>query len=525
MLPGQTYTFDDILRIAWKRKWLLLLPLVIGALVTVLYTRTLPNEYRSATTILVIPQRIPESYVRSTVTVSVEDRLTTIQQQLRSRSRLEPVITDFNLYLNERRNLPMEDVVAVMNEKIEIKIERGDAFSVSYINADPRMAQRVTERLASLFIDENLREREVLAEGTNQFLDAQLEDAGRRLREQEKRLEEYRRRHMGELPSQVNSNLQAIGTSQMQLQALSESINRDRDRHLLLERQLIEAESSPAVVLAPPAGQPEGADPTFQQLESASTRLAELEQRYTADHPDVIAARRIVRDVTAKLERERADAERSSTPAETATAVRLDPTELSRQKQLNSLRAELQTLEGQLARKQEEERRLRAVIDAYQAKVQTAPTRESEMVELTRDYATIQTLYTGLLGKREESKLASNLERRQVGERFKVLEPARLPLRPFSPNRLQLNMIGIAASLAFGVALIALVEYRDRTITTADELLRVLQLPVLAVVPLMPPPGATRRRRRRAVIGAAVVTVIVFAAAAAAYVGWSQQAF
>ena len=161
------------------RFWVLLVPFSIVAACTAIYARYLPDVYRSDTLILVVPQRVPESYVRSTVTTRIEDRLQSISQQILSRTRLERIIQDFNLYPEERRVGIMEDVVEKMRRDIAVQVVKGDAFRVGYVGTEPRTVMKVTDRLASLFIEENLRDREVLAEGTNQFLEAQLEDARR----------------------------------------------------------------------------------------------------------------------------------------------------------------------------------------------------------------------------------------------------------------------------------------------------------------------------------------------------------
>src|ERR1041384_5972031 len=209
MLPGKKLTPDDLLLILRRRFWLILVPLAIVSAAAAITARTLPNRYRSETLILVVPQRIPESYVKSTVTARIEDRLQSIAQQILSRTRLERIIQDFNLYEKERRTGIMEDVVEGMRKDINIQVVKGDAFRVTYSGTEPRTVMRVTERLAGLFIEENLHDREVRADGTNQFLEAQLEDARRRLVEQERKLEEYRRLHTGELPSQLESNMRS----------------------------------------------------------------------------------------------------------------------------------------------------------------------------------------------------------------------------------------------------------------------------------------------------------------------------
>src|SRR4029077_3840008 len=194
------------------------------------WTWHLKDVYRSDTLIMVVPQRVPESVVRSAQTTSVADRLQAITQQILSRTRLERIIEDLNLYADARKTQIMEDIVEAMRGDIEVQPVKGDAFRVSFSSRDPRMAMRVTERLASLFIDESLRDREVLAEGTNQFLESQLEDARRQLIDNEKKLENYRREHAGQLPNQLDANMQGLHNTEMQLQAIADSLARDRER-------------------------------------------------------------------------------------------------------------------------------------------------------------------------------------------------------------------------------------------------------------------------------------------------------
>ncbi len=241
MLPGKTYKPEDILVIAWRRRWQIIVPFLLVAGGAIRYAQTLPDRYRSETVILIVPQRVPESYVHSTVTSRIEDRLRSINQQIMSRTRLEPIIQTLNLYPGLMKNGLVEDAVARMRLDADVQVVKGDAFRVSFIANEPRTAMKVTQQLASLFIDENLKDREVLAEDTNQFLDSQLDNAKQRLIEHEKKLEEYRKRYAGQLPTQVQSNLQVIQNAQMQIQSINDSIGRDRDRRLMLERQVADS--------------------------------------------------------------------------------------------------------------------------------------------------------------------------------------------------------------------------------------------------------------------------------------------
>jgi polysaccharide chain length determinant protein (PEP-CTERM system associated) len=485
VLPGRKYTLDEVVRILRRRWWLILLPLTIGTAAGVLAYSWLPAQYQSDTLIMVIPQRIPDSYVKSTVTASVEDRLRSISEQIQSRSRLEKVIQDHGLYKEQLAAGTMEDVVHRMRSDIEVKLVGNESsFRLTYISPDPATAQKVTERLAALFIDENLRDRENLAEGTNTFLESQLQEAKGRLIEQEKKLEEYRRRYAGQLPSQLQGNLQAIQNAQMQLQSLVESMNRTRERRLLIERQIAEAQTLPVEMAFPGAGvsSPEGAPPVpaTKQLEMARARLEALKLRYTQDHPDVLAQEQAIRELQARVDEE------ARRPAASVPENPRSPFEVAKQKRLGDLQAELKVADLQLTSAQTEEARLKKTMADYSGKIEVVPTRESELVELTRDYSTLQETYSSLLQKREDSKLAANLERRQIGEQFRILDPASLPERPYNQRRrLVVLFAGPVGGLALGLLLVGFLEKRDSSFKCEDDVLRVLSLPVLALIPVM----------------------------------------
>lgn len=499
MLPGRTYTPEDFIRIASQRKGWIVVPLLLGTLIAVAVGKRLPNHYRSETLIMLVPQRVPEGYVKSTVTSRLEERLSSLNQQILSRSRLERIILDFNLYPSERRILAMEDVVQRMRDDINIKLEgeksKESAFRVIYVGQDAKAVQRVTERLASLFIEESVRDRENLAEDTNQFLDSQLEDAKRRLIEHEKKLEEYRRRYSGQLPSQSASNLEIIKNTQMQLQTLAEAANRDQERRLLLERQVADLQlPDPVVVVSPALGTdtaPSG-ESTAQQLDRVQAGLRLLQLRLKPGHPDIRTMERTIRDLQAKLEAEKGH-DVAIAPTEKPPTL----AEVLRQKRLRDLQAQIDDIDHQLSLKQEQDRRLQSLIAEYQAKLDALPTRESDLVELTRDYTTLQSSYSSLLQKREESKISANLERRNIGEQFRVLDPAREAERPFSPNRPLIDLIGAGAGLALGVLLVGFFELRDSSFGSEADVVRVLDLPVLALVPAISSDLGRKRRGRR----------------------------
>ncbi|MBI2221557.1 MAG: hypothetical protein HYU53_10155 [Acidobacteria bacterium] len=522
MLPGRSYTPEEIIG-TLRRRWLAVaVPAVLVALGTPIVTSLLPDVYSARAVILVVPQRVPENYVRSTVTTRLEDRLQTISQQILSRTRLEKIIADFDLYAEERKTALTEDILERMRRDIDIRIDNGRgrrddgaSFSVSYDAPTALLAMKVTERLGSLFIEENLRDREILAEGTNQFLESQLEEARRRLVTHEEKLEEYRRRYAGELPTQQQGNLQAIQHAQVQLQNLAEAAARDRDRRLVIQREIADVASQTIVQASARRGRDGEGDESdggpiatpAEQLEAARRTMTSLQARLTAEHPDVVRQARRVRELEAAVEREAARA-----PLGDGTPARaLTPAEAVQRNRAAELRAEADSLQRELERKAAEELRLRRLIELHQRRVDASPTREAELVALTRDYDTLQNLYTSLLSKNEEAKISANLERRQIGEQFRLLDAARLPERPASPNRPLLNVLGALVGIGLGLGIGILLEYRDNSIRNEDDVLRVLGLPVVAVVPTMWTAREKRRLRRRRLAllsGTAVVMLV-----------------
>jgi polysaccharide chain length determinant protein (PEP-CTERM system associated) len=516
VIPGKKYGPEDIIQILWRRKWFIILPTLLSGVSVFAYTRTLPNKYRSETLVMIQPQRVREDLIRSAAVENPADRIQTITQQVMSRTRLEAIITDLNLYEEERRRGLMEDVVEYMRNDVAVMVVRGDAFRISYVSGAPVTAMKVTERLARLFIDENLRDREMMAQGTSQFLGSQLDDARRRLIEQEKKLEAYRKRYSGQLPSQQDSNLLALSNLQLQTQSLMDAVARDRDKLRLVERQLADMRSpgfEPDSVVDSGSGTVTGGT-TEQQLVAARTALSQLELRLKPEHPDVGRMKRVIRDLE-----KRAEAEALEAPLSPDARRPRTPAELAKRTQMRALEQEAEELRAAIALKEKEDLRLRGLANTYQSRADAAPSHETELVELMRDYDTVRNLYTSLLAKNEESKLAVNLESRQIGEQFRVLDAARVPERPFSPNRLRLNALGALLGAVAGFGLVFLLEWRDTTLKSDGDVRIATDLPVLAYVPVM----STRRereraQRRRLLVGVMAVALLAVAAAAALWI-------
>jgi uncharacterized protein involved in exopolysaccharide biosynthesis len=424
----------------------------------------------------------------------------------------------------------MQDVVDLMRRDVNVdpvigQVRTGrdggrdaEAFYVRFTYAEREIATRVTERLGGLFIDLNAKDRGQMAEATNQFLQSQLAETRRQLEEQERKLEQFREQHAGRLPSQLDSNMQAIQSTQLGIQALVESLARDRDRKLMLERLYSEAELELSTLAATPppvpaasrpsadAAEPAGLTPQ-QQLASAREALGRLQLRLTDEHPDVVRTKRIIAELETRVTEESGQpAADQTTPA----AVPMSPDVAARRERLRQARAEIDSLARQITFKEGEENQLRETLALYQQRIEAIPGVESEWIALTRDYDTQQEAYKGLLAKSEQSRVAVELERRQIGEQFRVLDPARPPVRPTGVKRIQVNGIGAAAGLLLGVALAAFLEFRDRTFRTLQDVHEVLQLPIVAQVPfVMLDLDRAHQRRMRLMTSAAVMLVAV----------------
>jgi len=495
MLPGKTYKPEDLLGIFRKRIWLVAVPWALIAAGTAGFARLLPDEYQSKAVIQVVPPRVPDAIMKDQKTANLTDRLRALEATILSRTRLENLVKEFNLYPQLQNTMIMEDVVAQMRRDIRTAPLKGDIFQVQYTGRNPITVMKVTERLASLFLEESQRDGQRRAEGTSSFVEAELEDKHRQLLEMEAQLTKYKLQNSGELPSQAGSNMAAVSALQNQAQQNATSLNQDNSRRIQLERIIADLEAQADTVTTTNGTAP---DPTTM-TGSAAQKLAAAEAQLNGviarglkpASVEYIRAERLV----ARYKKE-ADAEALRTPLSSGTggaAVAVSP----REKLLAQYREELNNLKQNIAAREAEDKRIRAKASEYQAKVDRAPLREAELIELQREYDTIRSIYDGLVAKREAANMSVSLQRRQIGEQFVLLDRAQVPQRPSAPDRMLINLLGLAAGLAVGVALVALVEYRDSTFKTDTDLGGVLALPVLAVVPLMLSEAERRSKFRR----------------------------
>jgi polysaccharide chain length determinant protein (PEP-CTERM system associated) len=481
-----------------RRTWLALVTFVIVAAAAFSLVLWLPDLYRATATVLIERQQVSEAFVRPSVTAELETRIQTIRQDIMSRTRLTGLITTFDLYPDLREEAPLDVVVERMRTDIALDLKSAEqlngrtatiAFTVSYTGRDPETVARIANTLASMYVEENTKVRGRQATRTAEFLRAQLESVRQELDEQEERANEFKLKHMGELPQQMEANLSSLERLNTQLRLNGENQIRAMDRRERLERELAQRGSAPAAASAPTHA---------SEVAALRRELSDLRRSFTEDYPDVIR----VRTRLAALEREAAEAPREEAGAET------DDTRERVRRALNDVDAELSALRN-------EERALRQSITGYEQRVENAPKRQQEFLDLSRGSQATSERYDSLLKRYEEAQLAENLEHGANVEQFRILDSALPPRDVAAPNRLRLLIVGLLLSLGAAIGAMLIAERLDTTFHNIDDLRRFANIPVLVSIPRIHSRRQRRRRHARFALAAVSVGVslVVFVAA------------
>lgn len=491
----------DRLRQAWsRRKWLgilvVLLPLTAGVSVIM----ALPDLYQSSALVMIERQQVPEAFVRPTVTSQLEIRLQTISQEILSRSRLDNLITRFNLYPDMRTPTSSEQAVDRFRTDIRLELKSsGDnnragtttAFALSYRGRDPQMVALVTNTLAAFYIEENLKARERQATGTAEFLRVQLAEAKKRLDEQEGRVSALRRRNLGQLPQQMQGNLATLDSLTQQLRVNSDSQVRLVERRDQLAAQLAQVRAV------------SGDETDEMRLARFRRELTTLRIKYTDLWPDIIR----LKDEIATLEKQLAEP-KPKTPA--APPPPPSPEVLR-------VRETLQQADTELKLAKADEQRIRRAIDMYQTRVENSPKSEQEFLEVNRDYEATRELYQTLSKRYDEALLSESMEQRQKGEQFRVLDSALPSSVPTAPKRSRLLLACIAVSLALGAGAVVLAEMLDTSFHSTDDLRAYTTVPVLVSIPRILTHADSSRDRWRFRFATVAVLVCLVVVAGSCY--------
>jgi polysaccharide chain length determinant protein (PEP-CTERM system associated) len=479
----------DYLAMLRRRCVLIVCLTVIGCGSALVAAHFLPKRFVSQTTVLVEEPTVPVDIARPVVTEDINQRLSTMQQQILSRSRLEPVIRQYDLYSNDAGKASMEELVERLRKTITItplepmaqsRTRNLPGFNVSVTSGDPRLAQQICSTITSMFMEQNLQLRQDQVDQTVDFIRKQLADAKTKLDDQDAKLAVFKRRYLGSLPDEEQTNLNLLMGLNSQLEATTQALSRaQQDKGFaesILGQQLSAWQASQV-----------GQNPeTFeQQLSALQAQLLALRTKYTDDHPDVIKAKNDI----ATLKRQIAASEeqkKASTP-EKATTASGEPA------QIQQLRAQLHQYEQVIKERSGQQEDIQKQIKLYQARVQSSPAVEQEYKQLTRDYQTALEFYNELSKKLDQATMANDLERRQQGGQFRVLDAANLPDMPSFPNPTLFGLGGFAGGAGLGLALAFLLEMQDTSLRSERDVEVALRLPVLAKLPtIVPEPTKTR---------------------------------
>jgi polysaccharide biosynthesis transport protein len=499
-----------------RRRWWIICTACIVPVLTLAVLSFVPNRYKSEATLVVVQQQVPQRYVTPNSTTDITSELQAMKQEVLSRSRLQEIIRKFGLYPKETARLAPEQVMETMLHDIEIQpLESAptrkdfDAFKITFTADSPTTAQQVTSTLTSLFIQENLKTREAQATNTTNFLDEQLQLAKTKLSEQEEKLREFKTQYLGELPEQQQGNLGILTSLQAQLQNTMATMSRAQEQRVYLESLLsgyqarIAARPEGSVPLAP------GADGTrrISPVEAAQAEVLKLEterasllSRFTTKHPDVIRNERELTSARSVLERakeklvqtelavDQTDSkEGTKPPISTAASITDEPAVAQLKSQLEANRLEMENLA-------KDEAKFKAGLLEYEKRLNLTPVREQQLTSILREYDLQKQNYTDLLGKELQSKLATNLEKQQGGQQFRLIDPPSLPVVPSSPKRDKVNIGGLIGGVVLGLILAFVMELKDSFFYSEKQLSKRFSIPIMVSIPSLPTPSENRWR-------------------------------
>jgi polysaccharide chain length determinant protein (PEP-CTERM system associated) len=483
MTPG-TMTLNEYVLILKRRKWSLILPALIIFAISAMIAVALPPVYKSTSTILIEEQEIPADFVMATVTSFVEQRLQSIHQRIMSTSRLIDIIKRFNLYSDLRGRLTSEQIVEKMRESIKLETISAEvvdrrtgrpssatvAFTLTYEGKGiPDKVQRVANVLASLFLEENLRVRERQTRETSQFLKDEMKKLKTHLDDIEAKIAAYKAIHINELPEVFQVNMQSLNNTERNIERLNQQFQSHKEREGYLQTQL--ASITPL----------EKMTEDKRRLRELRVQLANLETRFTDEYPDVIKTK----DEIEKLEKRIKNTDKTTGSADSLPD---NPAYITLASQLASTQAEIDSIKRQIID-------LNIKADEYRRRIEATPKVEETYKALAVERNNTQAKYDDLVRKFMEARVAHGLEKEQKGERFTIIDPARLPEKPYKPNRMAIMMIGLVLGVATGVALASIKEFTDSSVRSPDMLSTITSFPVLAGIPEITTEKDIRRKK------------------------------
>jgi polysaccharide chain length determinant protein (PEP-CTERM system associated) len=470
------------LNLVVKKRWFVIVSFCLAMIAGIYVALISPPRYQANTMILVEPQRVPSDYVKSLVTIDINSRIGTISQQIMSRSNLEKIIKQFNLFsAPEEQKMFIEMKLKNLQKRISVQVTRSgresNSFSISFRGKDPEKAMNIANTLASYFIDANLIIREQQATGTSDFLEDELGAMRRRLEEVEETLKNFKKKYMGELPEQLTTNLAIFGRLQEQLPEKEKNLRATKQMLASLTQSKIDSQPIQNFELISNDDSPFAADTTdSEKLNELKEKLADLKTRYTDKHPDVVTTSKAIDELEAKINEESMSTDED---ASLEPETQIEPVEIEGQDIFSIQKAEL---ERDISAQEIEIAHIRKQIGVYEARVENTPKREQELMALQRDHKNIQNSYNSLLSRKLEAEIAVNMEKKKKAEQFRIVDHAKMPEEPISPNLIMLLLVSLAGGFGIGIGLIIALDFLNDSIrkpTDTDK----LGIPVLATVP------------------------------------------
>lgn len=484
----QRQLLKKYLDIALRRKNLIIFCLLVSVVAGLgKYLRT-PKSYQAASLIRYQQQSVNPSKMSPDVQTRIREMVSTVGQQITSRTSLEDLIKKFDLYTEMREKVPMEDVVVMMRDNhIIIKpAGKGDIFQVSYHGGDPKKVMLVTNELAAKFIEENLRFREERASETSAYVKDELRMAKKSLDKIETTMRDYKLKFYNEMPQQRVVNMSRLNSLQTQYQGNQDSIQDLERTKILIQEQIslrkkeISEERQRILSLMESNGsvpRPGQGGDELEELAGARRALKALQIKYTERHPDVRRLKSTIKELEESL------AVKSDSGSGSAEAVDKFGPDAATDKQFGQMVLQQKSVEYNIERLKKEKEEIRSQIEKYQKWVEAAPVREAEWSALTRDYEQLNRHYQELVARNLTAASAESLERRQKGSQFKIVDPAHFPEKPFKPDFIRIMLVALAIGLGMGGGLSFGFEFLDTSFKDAEELEPYLKLPVVCSIP------------------------------------------
>ena len=463
-------TLNDYVAIVKRRKWSFILPATLVFMIAAVVALALPSVYKSTSTILIEEQDIPADYVKTSVTSYAEQRLQSIHQRIVSFSRLMDMINRFNLYPELKGRQTNEEIVSKMRDDIILEPISADvidrrtgrpseatiAFTLSYEGKSPQVVQRVANTLASLFLEENLQVREKQATETSEFLAQEMDKVKEALGKLEAKMAVFKEAHMNELPELFQVNMQSLNNVESNIERLSEQLRSMKEREGYLQTQL-----------ASVPRQDENRDK--KRLDELKVQLVALQARYSDQYPDVKKTSAEIAELEKRLDNTNPESAKAGNSPD-------NPAYITLASQLSSTQAEILSIKRQI-------QEANKLADLYRQRIANTPKVEEAYKAIFNERDNTQAKYNDLMRKHMEARVAQGLEKEQKGERFTLIDPARLPENPDKPNRLAIMLIGIVLGIGAGVGWASLREFTDLSIRDSESLVMATSFPVLGNIP------------------------------------------